>query len=205
MRALVICLGLAACTPDIASGSYLCGPDASCPEGQVCNGTEETEPGGLTAETCVLPSLALPFACTPQFDVEPDNTMAEAYLIQDLGCVSAPFISNSCMPTEDSADWATFVAPSVCSAVKVEARLTFPLAYQGLAVELWNVDANMKIADDIECPQTAESGLVRRCLDFTLAPGTKYGVKVLPTGDGNCDGACAYNRYTLSIRLATPG
>jgi hypothetical protein len=46
---------------------------------------------------------------------------------------------------------------------------------------------------------------MRRCVDFTLTPGTKYAVKVLPTGEGNCNGACAHNRYTLSVQLATAG
>ena len=28
----------AACTPSIAPGAYLCGPDAECPDGLVCDG-----------------------------------------------------------------------------------------------------------------------------------------------------------------------
>jgi hypothetical protein len=160
---------------------------------------------GLTAETCVLSSLARPFACKEKFDHEPDNSAAEGYLIQDLACVSAPFINDGCLPVDDTSDWVTFVAPSVCTAVGVQARLSFPIAYEQLGLELWNVDANMKMADDKECVQGADSTQVRRCLDATLVPGTKYGVKVTPTGEGTCEGTCLYNRYTLSVQLATPG
>ena len=34
--------------------------------------------------------------------------------------------------------------------------------------------------------------------------GGSYGLLVKPNGQGNCGGACAYNRYTLSVQLATP-
>jgi len=204
MRFVVMCLALAACTPDIASGAYLCGPDSACPEGQTCNGVKD-ENAGLEADTCVLESLARPFACTPDSNSEPDNTMAEARAIPLTQCVSPMFINNSCMLADDSADWITFVPPSVCTAVAVQVRLTFPVAYEVLAFELWDVNANMKIGEDTECTQGADTGAVRRCLDMTLVPGTQYGVKVTPTGEGGCSGNCAYNRYTLSVQLATPG
>ncbi len=204
MRAIVLCLSLAACTPEIVSGAYVCGPNGTCPEGLTCNGTED-ESSGLLAETCVLPSLARPFACTPEATDEPNNTAAEGFLLQNVGCVSAPFVIDSCMLSGDTADWTTFVAPSVCASVEVQARLTFPQAFQELGIELWDVDHDMKLATDGECAQGADTGAVRRCLDLTLVPGTKYGVKVRPTGNGTCNGSCAYNRYTLSVQLATPG
>ncbi|HEY5923990.1 MAG TPA: hypothetical protein VIV11_20060 [Kofleriaceae bacterium] len=205
MRAILICLPLAACTPEIASGSYLCGPDASCPDGQACNGTKDDN-AGLEAETCVLESLARPFACSPQLNAEPDNTMDEAHVIPTLACVSAPFtIERGCMEAQDSADWLTFVVPSACASVGVNARLTFPYAFEELALELWDVDANMMVADAAECVQGAESGAIRRCLDLQLVPGKTYAVRVSPTGEGDCDGDCAYNRYSLSVQLGPPG
>jgi hypothetical protein len=196
MRAIVLCFGLAACTPDIVSGAYLCGPEASCPEGQVCNGPDNT---------CVLASLAEPFSCVPEMNFEPDDTIADAHLLANLGCVSAPFANEACMPAGDAADWLVFVPPSVCTAVEVQARLSFPVAFEVLGLELWDVDHNMPLATDTACRQGAETGEVRRCLDFVLVPGTKYGIKVYPTGEGTCRGACAYNRYSLSVQLATPG
>jgi hypothetical protein len=204
MRAAVVCLALAACTPEIVSGAYMCGPDASCPGDLRCNGTEDKD-ANLLAETCVLPSIARPFDCKPTIELEPDNTMSEAFAIPNLGCVSAPFVSENCMLTDDAADWVKFVAPAACTAVEVEARLSFPLAYEELGLELWDLDRNMMLVEESACTAGAEGPDERRCLDFTLVPGTSYGIKVHPTGQGACDGACAHNRYTLRVQLATPG
>jgi len=194
MRALVL-LALAACTPDIASGSYLCGPEGACPKGQACNGPDNT---------CVLTSTVQPFACAADLDFEPDNTATEAHALTNLTCVTTPFSNNNCMPSGDTADWLKFTAPTNCIAVEVEARLAFPVAFEELGLELWDLDRNAKVADEAMCLQGADVGLERRCLDFTLAGGTTYGIKVYPTGEGTCDGACAYNRYLLGVQLATP-
>ena len=202
MRAAWLLL-LGACTPEIVSGAYLCGPDATCPEGLVCSGIEDMM--GNVADTCVLPSLVQPFSCEPDVDFEPDNTSAEAFLIPNLGCVSAPFVNEACMMSGDSADWVKFAAPSGCTAVEVEARISFSLAFEELAFELWDLDRNEKVGASGECTQGAMSGDERRCMDFTLVPGTSYGIKVHPTGSGNCDGDCSFNRYTLRVQLATPG
>lgn len=204
MRALVLCVGLAACAPDIHSGSYLCGPNASCPDGQACNGAAD-EDSGLMADTCVLASTAQPFACVDKNNAEPNNTAAEGLVLENLQCLTAAVFIESCMTSDDNADWLTFVAPPTCAAVEVQARLVFSIAFEMLGLELWDLDRDVQLATEGECAQGAAIGAVRRCLDFELVPGTRYGVKVRPTGEGNCDGACAYNRYSLSVQLATPG
>ena len=198
MRAAVLLMiPLAACTPDILSGSYFCGPEQLCPEGQACNGPDNR---------CVLVSQVLPFACTPKVEFEPDDTPAQAHVLEDLGCVSLVFNHQQCMPTGDTADWIEFAPPPICSSgVEVQVRLTFPIAFEQLGFELWDLDRDMKVAADGECELAATTDDVRRCLDFELVPGTRYGVKVHPTGEGACDGACNYNRYSLSVQLATPG
>lgn len=204
MRALLLVVPLAACTPDVVSGAYLCGPEASCPEDLTCNGEYDQE-AGLQADTCVLPSLARPFECTPEINVEPDDTMEQGFLIDNLGCVST-FVNGGCMLEADSADWLTFVAPTTCAtAIAVQARLSFSLAYEELSIELWDFDQNIRLATDTECKAGLEGATVRRCLDYTLVPGAKYAVKVMPNGNATCAGACAYNRYTLTVQLATPG
>jgi hypothetical protein len=118
--------------------------------------------------------------------------------------VSAQFANNNCMLAGDSADWVKFVAPTGCVAVEVQVRLQFPVAFEELGFELWDLDHDMKMADESTCMQGADTGFERRCLDFTLVGGTNYGVKVHPTGVGNCDGACSYNRYALQVQLGTP-
>lgn len=196
MRALLLLSVFAACTPDIVAGAYLCGPDGACPDGLACSGA---------SNTCVLPSQTEPFACTPKFDFEPDDTSAEAHLLEDLQCVSAPFKIESCMLEGDAADWVMFVPPAVCTAVEVQVRLSFPIAFADLGLELWDLDGNVQLATDGECLQGADTGDVRRCLDHELVPGKKYGLKVSPTGEGTCDGSCSFNKYFLSVQLATPG
>jgi hypothetical protein len=210
MRTLVVSLfaplvAYAACTPDIVSGSYVCGPERSCPEGQSCNGVRDVE-AGLEAETCVLGSLARPFACKPEINSEPDDTPQQAYQIQNTKCVSTPLSGDGCMLEGDTADWLWFQAPAAtdCAAVEVQIRLTFPVAYEQLGVELWDLDHNMQVATDSDCKSTFDDGATRRCLNSTLVLGTKYGIKVAPNGSGACDGDCAYNRYTLNVQLATP-
>ena len=189
-------LVIAACTPDIAPGSYLCGPEASCPPDQACNGSDNK---------CVLTALAKPFECTADADFEPDNSQMQAHALPPFNCVSAPFANNNCMLAGDAADWLSFVAPDNCaSGVETQIRLGFPIAFEELGFELWDLDRNMKLATDGMCTSGAELSVERRCLDFTLMAGTKYGVAVVPTGMGTCGGNCAYNRYSLSVQLGTP-
>ena len=57
------------------------------------------------------------------------------------------------------------------------------------AIETWR--AMMGPTDPVKAP----SGTVRG----------DYGLVVKAQSDGDCDGACAYNRYDLSVQLATPG
>lgn len=185
--AIAMLAPFAGCTPEIASGSYLCGPDGSCPEGQACNGPDNV---------CVLPSQVQPFECDRSGPTQEDLQMA---------CVSAPFQREGCIIEGDSANWVTFVAPAVCTAVEVQARLSFPTAFAMLGVELMDLDRNMPLAVDDECTTGADTGEVRRCLDYQLVPGTTYRITVAPTGEGTCDGDCPYNRYTLRVQLATPG
>lgn len=194
MRAAVLlCVSLAACAPDIVPDSYFCGPNASCPEGQVCNGHDHH---------CVSPSNAEQFACASPF--EPDNSAAEAHAIPQLDCVSAPFIDDNCMDKGDAEDWIKLTAPAACAAVQVQSRVTFPLAFQRLGFELWDLGTMTKLADDTECVTSGQGGEEIRCLTHVLVPGSSYGIKVHPAGDGNCDGDCSYNTYSLRLQLETP-
>ncbi len=199
----LLVLSLAACTPDIVSGAYVCGPEKSCPEGQACDGAQHVMDSDPESELCVLASRARPFSCSSTPDYEPDDTMDQAHLLENLGC-SSRLEADGCMLDAESADWMTFVAPDTCSGtLGVELRLVFPIAYEGLGLELWDVAANEKLATDDACTSGLDEQHERRCLEHALVAGTKYAVKVMPTGEGTCDGSCAYNRYTLSVGLAT--
>lgn len=187
MRALLLVF-VASCTPQIVPGAYLCGPDSSCPEGLVCDG-----PSNL----CVLPAQAQPFECDQGLPTQQD--------LAEQDCVSIPFERQGCIVEGDDAHWVTFVPRAVCSAVEVEARLTFPFAFGALGLELWDAETNTRVATDGDCTQGAEIGQDRRCIDHVVEPGKQYRVEVRLTGESNCDGACAYNRYMLRLHLATPG
>lgn len=192
MRALLFVLPLAACTPEIVSGSYLCGPNATCPDDQVCNGPDNV---------CVTAS-AQPFSCEPELTTEPDDTTDLAFSLGPIDCVSVASILASCMDETDGADWISFSTSEGCVGLSADVRITFPTAFEELGLELWDLDANERIAIDAPCPITSDSGDELRCLKSPLVPSTRYAVQVLPTGEGTCDGSCAYNRYTFRMQLS---
>jgi len=192
VRALFLVLSIAACTPEIVSGSYLCGPNATCPDDQLCNGPDNV---------CVTAS-ALPFSCEPELATEPDDTTDKAFSLGPLDCVSLASVLDSCMDETDAADWVAFSTRESCGEIMADVRVTFPTAFEELALELWDLDANERIAVDTPCASTGEAGDELRCLKAPLVPGTRYAVQVLPTGEGTCDGRCAYNRYTLRMQLS---
>jgi hypothetical protein len=198
MRPLVVVATLlAACSPEISSGAYFCGDERSCPEGQVCDGP---------SNTCVLAGTASPFACDPGTDPEPDDTAAQGKSIPPLACVSSPYDRAGCLHAGDPADWLTLTAPSQCVAVAVQIRITYPIAFEPLAIELWDLGSNTMIATQGDCASGGTAaGDDSRCLVQTLTPGGSYGVAIKPAGGGDCNGGCAYNRYTVTVQLATPG
>ncbi|HUJ62127.1 MAG TPA: hypothetical protein VLX92_26655 [Kofleriaceae bacterium] len=190
MRALALA-ALAACTPDIAQGAYLCGPDMACPDGQTCNG-----PDG----TCVVASAAQPFACDPSVLHEPDDNPGEAFALPALGCPSAPLEVMGCLADGDPANWVSFQTPADCSDTELALSVTYPIAFESLALQL---DEPL-IAVDGACKQPpASSGNAARCISMMLAAGQTYQLAILPNGD-DCAGDCAYNRYTLQVQLTAP-
>jgi hypothetical protein len=195
MLAFVIALGaVSACAPDIVSGSYLCGPNASCPEDQKCNG-----PDNICVTT---PPEA--FTCDSQVNSEPDDSADMAFPLAPYACLSLASSFDSCMETNDVGDWYSFVAPTGCSAIAIDARVSFPTAFEALALELWNLDTNERIGQSSKCPFGGEAGDDLQCMKITLEQGVHYAIAVLPTGEGDCKGACAYNRYTLHTQMTTP-
>ncbi len=197
MRGLaLVALGVAACTPDIVPGAYFCGPEQLCPEGQACNGTDNT---------CVDPSMVTAFACDPATLYEPDDTPGQGLEIKNLACVSAPDIIKGCLAAGDGQNWVRFQAPGNCAAVAIHATLSFPVAFEPLAMQLRDVDTNTQLAVDTPCSSTAiVAGDASRCLAQTLVDGASYALAVTPAGGGDCGGTCNYNRYGLTIQLVTP-
>lgn len=198
MRAGLVLAGLlvgltAACTPDIVPGSYFCGPEQLCPEGQVCNGADNL---------CVLPSTAVPFACASSTEDEPNDTFATAQpVLTGAQCASLPTELRGCTSATDGQDFYGFSTTAQCTTVSATARLTFPIAFQPLTLALVD-SAGATIAEGTPCANDEpDDGDAKLCLDGALAASGTYAVVVSSTGTDNCDGACAYNRYQLTVQL----
>lgn len=192
MRAVLALLLVGACTPDIVSGSYLCGPNGACPGDLACNGPDNT---------CVLASTAQPFSCDPDVQTEPDDSAATAHVLK-LDCLGVPIVTANCMLQGDAEDWVKVTAPATCTSVAIHAAVSYTIAFEPLAMELWNLDTDTQLTSDTTCPNDGEHGEELRCLDQDLTPGATYGIKVRPTGEDDCDGKCPYNRYTLRVQLS---
>jgi hypothetical protein len=193
MRAALLGLLLAsACSPDIVSGAYLCGPDSTCPEDQVCNGTDNI---------CVLPGSAEPFSCgDKQTEVEPNNAPASAQAVTNLGCISALTQIKGCSPDGDPDDYFAFDVPGNCTSVVASIRLEFPTAFEQLSVDLGGTSGTAPA-----CTAGApDDGTEAICISQAVTPGMHYTVHVARSGVGNCGGSCSHNRYTLSLQLGTP-
>jgi hypothetical protein len=196
VRAIVVLLAVTAgCAPEIVPGSYYCGPNASCPESQVCS--EATH-------TCVLPGLAAPFDCSSDLDSEPDDTLDMAFPLSNLDCVTLPVVIDACMPANDAADWLRFTAPSGCAALEMDVRITFPVAFQRIGVEVIDVATGDTLAIDGPCTFQGESGNDLRCARAALVSGGSYAIRIAPTGEGDCSGSCAFNSYTVRVQLGPP-
>jgi hypothetical protein len=195
MRAALVCLVLAACSADIVPGSFLCGPQQACSPGYVCSGSDNS---------CEDPSTATAFACTAQEEAsEPDDSPATGAMLPALGCVSELLSIDGCLAAGDSADWYQLATPSGCTAVAVNLEITYPIANEPLGVMLGDA-SGATLAPDTTCATTATNAEDNRCITMTLANSTGYTIEVLPSGGSTCDGACAYNRYTLAVQLVTP-
>jgi hypothetical protein len=196
MRIALALLALAACTPDIAPGSYLCGPEGLCPEGQACNGPDNI---------CVLESQARPFECGNVDDPAGDDQPGSGTTIANLSCVSVPTETRGCLRATDGQDFFQFDVPATCTAARVEASLTFPIAFQPLALVL-STAGGAAVPVDAPCPSSAATvaGEEARCFGQAVAAGGHYAFGVVRGEGGDCGGACRDNRYIFRLRLASP-
>jgi hypothetical protein len=154
----------------------------------------------------VLASTAEPFACEDGTEHPGDDSAAAANQLPDLACVSPPTTQHGCMPAGDGADWFALKTPAECVAVEAQVRIQYPVSYEHLSMELWDLGMNSVVGSDIDCPNSSgDPAHVDRCINLQVTPGRDYGIAIKPTTDGACDGDCAYNRYYLTVQLATPG
>ena len=193
---IAVLASVAACSPDIASGSYLCGPEGDCPEGQACNGDDNI---------CVLAGAAKPFSCTAKMPTEPDDTAAQGFVLPNMTCVSVPFVNQNCMLQGDTEDWVAVSgsdgvhgSPGDQRASRFRSRSSGSASSSGTSTR-WRRSPRTRRARRKARQATRSAASTSRS-----TRGVNYGIKTHPAGDGTCDGQCAYNRYTLSVQLATP-
>lgn len=195
MRAMLLLL-VGACSADIAPGTYFCGPEALCPDDMACNGFDNI---------CTVPSQALPFSCGDIPDRTGDDDPSMALALPDFECVSGVRELKACLFADDPGDWFQFDVPDNCTAVQIEARLTFPVAFEPVALQL-ATDGAAPVDVDGDCTVSTgdDAGAVSRCFQMTVPNGTHHAIGLVHGGRDNCDGECAFNRYTLNLQLSTP-
>ncbi len=202
MKAVTSTLGfaalatVAACQADIAPGTYFCGPEQSCPEGQVCNGVDNI---------CTVSASARPFACDLP-DRTGDDSPATGLSLGKLDCVSVVHQLQACLVDGDPGDWFQFDVPDNCNGVQIDARLTYPTAFEPVAMQL-STDDGAPVDADTPCDDASGvsgGGNDVRCFVQTVANGSHLAIGLVHSGTADCDGTCAHNRYTLTLQLTAP-
>lgn len=197
VKGALLVFALAGCTEEIAPGVYLCGEEQLCPEGMACNGPDNI---------CVTAEEAQPFVCGEAVtDPSNDDVPTSGLPVTGLNCVSALRESRGCLLPNDLGDWFQFDIPGNCVAVQIEARVSFPVAFETVAMQLSTEDSTPTRVD-VECAanQTPIAGQVARCFKMTVANGSHHAIGLVHSGERNCGGICANNRYTFELQLTTP-
>jgi hypothetical protein len=181
MRAALAFVLVAACSPDIQSGSYYCGDEEACPPGLSCDGA---------TNICVAPAEATPFSC------DKGNPLFPAT------CGAGQLESTGCVNTAGAHDTFTLVTDATCT-MDFTAQITMPIAFMPLDVTVKDASGNT-VASGAPC-NVAHGGAVDVCASFSGGNGQSYTVDVAAAaGAPTCDGACAFNRYSLSVQVTRP-
>jgi hypothetical protein len=191
MRARYLLLGLlAACTPEITSGTYYCGIQAQCPPDLACDG--ETA-------TCVYPQDVSPFLCPEGTnDAEPDDDISSALDVGIAACGAIAFTDDGCIDAADDVDHVAFTTAADCDGT-LDLKLRFGLAFAPLSIDLLD-DGGAVLASGTQCQGPDSSAQVTVCLTAPVDPSTTYLLRIaMPSDAPTCDGACEFNTYQLSI------
>jgi hypothetical protein len=106
-----------------------------------------------------------------------------------------------CVESGDDEDYFSVELPA-CTGTSPHLSLTlqFHVAFAPLQVKL--VDSSDAVVAEGDVCGDAVGGLERVCLDLAAPAAGEYRIQVQSTGEANCEGDCAYNRYLL--RLSYP-
>ncbi len=194
---LVCAVMAAACTPEIGSGTYFCGPERFCPPEQVCDDS---------SFTCVNPLLAAPFSCPDgsQSD-EPDDDFENATDLGELS-LNQPSVLGThagCVPTGDDVDLFRVGCDATCASGggQLEITLRYPIAFLPLEVELLDETGDVVAAGELCTPAVDYTGMDYLCITHQPSEGVYYVRAEGVAGAPDCDGGCAFNRYSLDIKF----
>lgn len=195
--ALGLGLALAGCDPEIISGSYFCGPQMSCPSGEVCNPADST---------CGRPELARPFACAAgSEDGEPNEGAATASAFVVGGCPASQVEQLGCLPAPTDVDWIAVDATAACAGGRLSIDVRYSAAFAPVVVDLMAADGQTVSASAMPCDITGgigENDAV--CLDTTVPADGRALIRVGLDPDLDCDGACAFSRYSVTASTDAP-
>lgn len=190
VRRALLLLALAGCEADIASGTYYCGPAGACPPDLACD--------GATA-VCVLPSQVDPFGCGPEGNGnEPDDELAAPFDLGTAGCETAVVAREACIDAADDVDHLALTTPASC-ATAVEVLVQHPVAFAPLSVELLD-GAGEVIATGVVIEEIDETGRTQLAATAEVGAAAPAVVRVRLADGDDCGGACAHNRYSVTVR-----
>jgi hypothetical protein len=188
---LVLAFAVAACTPEIVSGVYFCGPEMLCPPDQLCS---------PDTALCVRPALVQPFACPAgSQDLEPNNDVASATTMTFTTCPGPEQRSPACMPDPADIDLIAIDAPCPGGALSLDVR--FPVAFSPIVVEQIEVGGAV-IASATSCAIAGDESINdAACLDVTVPAGGRVYIRFSLDPEIDCDDACAFNWYDVAATI----
>ena len=206
------CIALIGCDPVISGETYFCGPNALCPPDLQCQhgASFPTDPAstiGALPYNCVVPEVAQEFSCNEvTADQEPDDELASASDLGDLGCGrEISFQGWGCLEESD-VDHFRFTKTAVCTGgdPRVLSTVRFPIGAAPLRLELLNAVGAL-VAVGETCGVQDNSGTERVCLVLREAPPEDYTLRVVrdESRSDDCNGKCRFNRYQLVIASPT--
>jgi hypothetical protein len=197
MRAAVVVVALAGlaalagCDPEIISGAYFCGPQMSCPSGEVCSAADGT---------CGRPELARPFACDPGSETgEPNDVPAAATPISVSACPGMSLEQAGCLPAATDVDWVAVTAISDCVGGPLAVNVRYSAAFAPAVVDLMSPDGATVLGTATPCNITGgigENDAV--CLDAIVPASGTAVIRIGLDPDLDCDGACDFTRYSVT-------
>jgi hypothetical protein len=184
-------VALAACDPEIISGSYFCGPQMLCPEGEVCNPADGV---------CVRPDLAEPFQCEPGSDGgEPNEDPATASGLSVAGCPAGQVERIGCLPAGIDVDWILVTSPVSCAGAPLSIDVRYSVAFAPAVVELFAADGTTVVQRATACNITGGIGDKDAvCLDTPVPADGRSLIRVSLDTELDCDGACDFMHYQVA-------